>query len=65
MSSLIIGIMAGIVGSAYFMYGKRASKPVAMVAGGMLCIYPYFSDSLVWLCVVGPLLAVAPFVIEI
>ena len=65
MNSLLIGLFAGLVGTGYFMYGRRASKPAAMIAGGLLCIYPYVSDDLVWLCVVGALLAVAPFVIDL
>ena len=65
MSSLFVGVITGVVGTAYFMYGKRASKPVAMIAGGLLCVYPYVSDSLWWLVGVGALLAVAPFVIEL
>lgn len=65
MSSLFIGVIAGAVGTGYFIYGKRQSKPVPMIAGALLCIYPYVSDSVVWLCVVGALLAVAPFVIDL
>jgi len=64
MGSLFIGVVAGVVGMAYFVYGKRQSKAVPMIAGALLCIYPYFSDSVTWLCVVGALLAVAPFVID-
>ena len=65
MSSLFIGVVAGAVGTGYFMYGKRSSKPVPMIAGALLCIYPYFSDSVAWLCVVGALLAVAPFLLDL
>ena len=49
---------------AYFVYGKRQTKISAMISGVMLCIYPYFIDSLLWLCVVGVLLLIAPFVID-
>ena len=65
MTSLFIGLVAGIVGTAYFVYGKRQSKPVPLIAGALLCIYPYFSDSAIWLCGVGALLLVAPFVLEL
>jgi hypothetical protein len=33
---------------AYFVYGKRQTKFTPMIAGVMLCIYPYFIDSLLW-----------------
>jgi hypothetical protein len=63
-SSLFVGLIAGVFGMAYFVYGKRQARFSAMFAGVMLCIYPYFIDSLLWLCVVGALLLAAPFVID-
>jgi hypothetical protein len=64
MNTLIIGLVAGIVGTGYFVYGKRQSKPVPLIAGALLCIYPYFSDSAIWLYGAGALLALAPFVLD-
>jgi hypothetical protein len=64
MNTLLVGFIAGVFGMAYFVYGKRQSKASAMIAGAMLCIYPYFIDSLLWLCVVGGLLLIAPFLID-
>jgi hypothetical protein len=29
-----------------------------------LCIYPYFIEGVLWLCIVGILLLAAPFVID-
>jgi hypothetical protein len=63
-ASLFIGLIAGAFGVAYFVYGKRQAKLVPMLAGVGLCVYPYFFDSVVWLCVIGLLLAAAPFVID-
>ena len=63
-ASIFVGIIAGAIGMAYLVYGKRQSKFVPVVAGLLLCIYPYFIDGLAWLCVVGALLTIAPFVID-
>jgi hypothetical protein len=63
-NSLFVGLMAGVFGVAYFVYGKRRTHITAMMSGVMLCIYPYFIDDLLWLCVVGVLLLIAPFVID-
>jgi len=63
-NALFVGLIAGVFGMAYFVYGKRQTKISAMISGVMLCIYPYFIDSLLWLCVVGVLLLIAPFVID-
>ena len=64
MNSLIFGILAGAVGAGYFIYGKRQAKLVPMTAGILLCVYPYFTDSVLWLSVIGVLLMAAPFLID-
>ncbi len=63
-STLLIGMLAGVFGMAYFAYGKRQSKLVPMVAGVILCIYPYFIESVVWMSIVGVVLLAAPFMID-
>ena len=64
MNELIAGLVAGVFGMAYFVYGKRQTKIAPMVCGVALCVYPYFVDSLVWLCVIGAVLLVVPFVTD-
>jgi hypothetical protein len=61
----LIGIVTGVLGLAYIVYGRRQTRFAPPIAGVFLCAYPYFIDSLVWLCVVGALLLAAPFVIDI
>ncbi len=63
-SVLLVGMLAGVFGVAYFVYGKRQTKLTPMIAGVLLCIYPYFIESVLWLAVVGLLLLAAPFVID-
>jgi hypothetical protein len=64
MNGLIIGLIAGVFGAAYFVYGKRQSKFSPMISGVLLCVYPYFTDSMLWLCVIGAVLLAAPFVAD-
>jgi hypothetical protein len=64
MNSLIVGIIAGAVGVGYFIYGKRQAKFTPLIAGMLLCVYPYFTDSLLWLSVIGLALVAAPFLID-
>lgn len=40
-SGLLVGVIAGVFGMAYFVYGKRQTKLVPMVAGVLLCIFPF------------------------
>ena len=64
MGNLYFGIVAGAFGVAYLVYGRRQKKLVPVVAGVLLCVYPYFVESWLWLGVVGALLVAAPFVID-
>ena len=62
--SLLFGIIAGAIGVGYFIYGRRQTKFVPLIAGMLLCVYPYFTDSVLWLSVIGLILVAAPFVID-
>ena len=64
MNELFAGLIAGVFGMAYFVYGKRQAKFAPMICGVLLCVYPYFIDSLVWLCVIGAVLLVLPFLVD-
>jgi hypothetical protein len=63
-NTLLVGLIAGAFGMAYFVYGKRQTRVSAMVSGVLLCVYPYFTNNLIWLCVIGVLLLAAPFLID-
>lgn len=61
---MVIGLLSGAFGMAYFMYGKKQQMFVPMITGFALCIYPYFTDNLVLQCVIGILLLIVPFVVR-
>jgi hypothetical protein len=63
-NSLIIGMIAGAFGVGYFIYGKKQQKLVPMLAGVLLCVYPYFTENLFVLIAIGMALLAAPFVID-
>jgi len=56
--------IAGAFGMAYFVYGKRQSKVVPLVAGILLCIYPYFTENPYALLGIGAALLAAPFLLD-
>ncbi len=64
-TSITISVFAGILGCAYFVYGKKQQKLIPLLAGVGLCIVPYFIDSNTVLIGVCVALAVAPFLIKI
>ena len=63
-TSLVIGILTGAVGVAYFVYGKRQARFAPLIAGMLLCVYPYFVSSVKWLVVIGVALLAAPFMLD-
>lgn len=62
--SLVASVVAGAIGVGYIMYGRRQTRFAPVIAGVLLCVYPYFTDSLLWLCVIGVGLAIAPFLLD-
>ena len=64
-STLFVGILAGVFGLSYFIYGKRQERIGFLAAGVGLCIYPYLVDGLVLQILIGLGLASAPFFIDV
>jgi len=48
-SALMSGLLIGLVGSGLFLVGKRLQRPLWMIIGGAMCIYPYFVTDQ-WAC---------------
>jgi hypothetical protein len=64
-SQLFIGLIAGAIGVAYFVYGKKESRFTPMLSGVALCVYPYLVSSVQWLCIIGVILMAAPFFVDL
>jgi hypothetical protein len=47
-ANFISSMFIGLIGFAYFMYGKKAGRIYPLLAGMGMCIYPYFIAS-AWL----------------
>ncbi len=56
-------VFASVLGTAYFVYGKRQSRASFLLAGAALCFYPYLVESLWATVLIGLALAAAPFVL--
>lgn len=63
MEAFVAAIFFGIIGSGYFLYGRRAHNWVALGAGVLLCIFPYFIDGFVATMLIGLVLVAVPFVV--
>ena len=59
--NLIVGIVTGAFGLAYFVYGKKQGKLLFMISGIALMGYPYLVGNGVALILVGLVLLGLPF----
>jgi hypothetical protein len=65
MEAFIAAVFFGIIGSGYFLYGRKAHNAVALGAGVALCIFPYFIDSFLWTMIIGTVLVALPFLVSL
>jgi len=63
MTAIVVSLLAGLVGSAYFMYGKKTQHVPMLCSGLALCIVPYFIGNTILLIAACVAMAVAPFVL--
>lgn len=62
-TTLIFSILFGSIGMGYFVYGKKQQAMVLLIAGVVLCVFPYFVSNLYLMLLVGIVLTVLPWVI--
>lgn len=60
-TTLILSLVFGSIGMGYFVYGRKQQRYAALLAGVLLCVYPYFIDQ-AWLSIlVGLALMTLPW----
>jgi len=64
MNSLLLSLLFGCVGCAFFMYGKSAGAMIPLGAGVALMIAPCFIPNLIAQVIVCVVLTVVPFVVR-
>jgi hypothetical protein len=54
-STLLTGLLISSLGAGIFLYGKANAKFLPMIAGGAMCLYPFFISSpwLLWTITAG------------
>lgn len=60
-SSLLWGVLFGSIGLGYFIYGKKQRRAVALVAGVLLCVFPYFVSNTALTVFFGVLFMALPY----
>lgn len=64
-SSLLLSVLFGAIGTAYFVYGKRQEQYVALFAGIGLVVFPMFISNAWLMTLAGAALLAAPFLISL
>ncbi len=65
MSEVIISVILGIIGTGYFVYGKRQKHVPSFLAAVGLFTVPYFISNVYILIFTGLLLVAMPFFVDI
>ncbi len=63
-TSLVWSLFFGIIGFAYFSYGRKQKRPIPLVSGIGLMIYPYFVSGLNLLIIIGVCLIALPYFVR-
>lgn len=64
MAVMLWGLLFGCIGMYYFIYGKKADKPVMRYTGLVLMLYPYFVQNTIAIVIVGLVLIFLPRFID-
>ena len=64
LSWIIVAGLFGIIGMAYFMYGKKSLRYVFLICGIVLMVYPYFVTRTLYMVIVGVVVSAVPFVVK-
>jgi len=60
-ASIFWGLLFGSIGAGFFMYGKKQGKPVPLLCGIALAVFPYFVSNLLGLVALGIVLCAIPY----
>jgi hypothetical protein len=63
-SHLMVSLFFGSLGAGMFLYGRKASRLVPLVAGLGLIVVPYFIPNVIAMAVVSIAMAALPWIIR-
>ena len=65
MTSLMLGMIWGAIGTGYFIYGKKQAKMLFLLCGIGLCVFPMLVSSNTVSLVLGLVMCIAPFKVDL
>jgi len=63
-SSLLLGLIFSAIGAGFFMYGRKQTRPVPLLCGLALMVYPYFISNNALLVAIGVVLMAIPYFVR-
>lgn len=63
-SSLLLGLVFSAIGAGFFLYGRKQTRPVPLVCGLALMVYPYFISNNALLVAIGVVLIAIPYFVR-
>jgi len=57
-------LMIGCLGMGYFLYGKKAQRPWPLIAGLLMCIYPFFIYDIILLWLITLAICVGVYLLR-
>ena len=63
-SSLLLGLIFSAIGAGFFMYGRKQTRPVPLLCGLALIVYPYFISNNALLVAIGVALMAIPYFVR-
>lgn len=64
-ASLLWGLLFSSIGLGYFIYGKKQQRPVPLLCGLGLMVYPYFVSGHILIVAIGGMLSALPYFIRL
>ncbi len=64
-TSLMLSMIWGAIGTGFFIYGKKQAKAMYLICGIGLFVIPYFISSALYNVIIGTVLTILPFKVEI
>jgi|BarGraIncu00431A_1022009.scaffolds.fasta_scaffold19504_2 hypothetical protein len=61
---IVVNIVAGLVGTGYYYYGKKTNNLTILFSGVALCIVPMFISNTVLLIAACVVMAATPFAVD-
>jgi len=64
-TTLLWGLIFGVIGLAFFSYGKKKKAIVPLFSGVALLLFPYFISNVYLLVLIGVILVAIPYFVRI